>query len=214
MTLAECEGRTPRAEQRRQHILDTARRLFIDQGFHQASMARIAEVSGVKVGQIYRDFANKEEIIAAICEGDLVTWLDEDALASALATRDPAALRNWLYRFSASIPPDDQGRLMIEILAEAGRNPHIARIMSGIGDRVDGNIAAALAALTSSDDQRRRLEDVAKIVSAIRIGAMFHRLLRPSIDADDLFDYAGDLMKRTLDGAPDTAPPTGRPLKP
>ncbi|WP_443018235.1 helix-turn-helix domain-containing protein [Sphingobium sp. TKS] len=43
----------------------TTRDLFVKRGFHQTGMAQIASSSGIAVGQIYRDFANKEAIIAA-----------------------------------------------------------------------------------------------------------------------------------------------------
>src|SRR3546814_10817567 len=58
--------RGPRSAARRQHILATTRDLFVKRGFHQTGMAQIASSSGIAVGQIYRDFANKEAIIAAI----------------------------------------------------------------------------------------------------------------------------------------------------
>ena len=45
-----------RADLRRSHLLETARQLFAERGFHQTGMAQIAAASGIKVGQIYRDF--------------------------------------------------------------------------------------------------------------------------------------------------------------
>ena len=55
-----------RAEQRRARIIAAARTLFAENGFHNTGIAQIAKQSGVLVGQIYRDFANKEEIVVAI----------------------------------------------------------------------------------------------------------------------------------------------------
>ena len=43
-----------RAQQRRDKVVDVARRLFASQGFHATGMAQIAKESGVAVGQIYR----------------------------------------------------------------------------------------------------------------------------------------------------------------
>src|SRR3546814_1017361 len=79
--------RGPRSAARRQHILATTRDLFVKRGFHQTGMAQIASSSGIAVGQIYRDFANKEAIIAAICEADLAEWLEEETLETAVAVR-------------------------------------------------------------------------------------------------------------------------------
>ena len=55
--------------------MDVARTLFTEQGFHRTGVAQIAAASGIKVGQIYRDFADKEAIVAAIVESDLAAFL-------------------------------------------------------------------------------------------------------------------------------------------
>ena len=82
------DGRAGRATQRRAHILEISRRLFIENGFHGTGVAQIASASGIKVGQIYRDFASKEDIIAAIAARDLTRFLDEagSIMRSASAT--------------------------------------------------------------------------------------------------------------------------------
>lgn len=59
-----------RAEHRRRLVTDTARKLFMNHGFHATGMAQLAKESGIAVGQIYRDFASKEDIVAAICNAD------------------------------------------------------------------------------------------------------------------------------------------------
>lgn len=198
MISAAESARAAKAEQRRQHILDTARALFIAQGFHQTGVAQIAAQSGVKVGQLYRDFAKKEEIIAAICERDLISWLDEEALGRALETNDHHALRQWLRRFGSSVPPLDQGRLMAEITAEAGRNPHIGAIMRGIQNRVDRNMSAALDALSPTLRQRHRREEIKTVIMAIRLGIMVRMVVNPDEDATELFRHAESLIDEAL----------------
>jgi AcrR family transcriptional regulator len=54
-----------RLEQRRQQILDAAVACFARKGFHQATMADIAEEAGVSDTLAYRYFSGKEEIIDA-----------------------------------------------------------------------------------------------------------------------------------------------------
>ena len=73
-----CCTAPSRADARRDKLLDAARTLFAERGFHSTGVAQIASASGVKVGQIYRDFANKEEIVAAIAVRDLEQFLAED----------------------------------------------------------------------------------------------------------------------------------------
>src|SRR3546814_19531070 len=104
--------RGPRPEARRQHILATTRDPFVKRGFHQTGMAQIASSSGIAVGQIYRDFANKEAIIAAICEADLAEWLEEETLAPAVAVGDREGILAWIERFAIDAPAHDNSHLM------------------------------------------------------------------------------------------------------
>ncbi len=135
-----------RAAERRQHILDTSRRLFIENGFHRTGVAQISCASGVKVGQIYRDFSSKEDIIAAIALRDLSQFLDEAGLEKAIQAGDMAAIRQWILAFVTYDEDVDGYRLMPEIIAESSRNPRVARLQEQISARVKSTLTAALAA--------------------------------------------------------------------
>jgi TetR/AcrR family transcriptional regulator, repressor for uid operon len=70
---AEVIGSQSRAERRDQQvrrILDAAKACFVKSGFQGASMAEICASAGMSPGALYRYFASKEAIIAAICEAD------------------------------------------------------------------------------------------------------------------------------------------------
>src|SRR3982751_221809 len=105
MALTCCDNaiakQTGRAAERRQLILDTARNLFVRNGFHGTGVAQIADASGVKVGQIYRDFSSKEDIIAAIALADLSQFLDEPTLNRAIDFDNTDAIRAWILAFVA-----------------------------------------------------------------------------------------------------------------
>ena len=51
---------------RRRQILDGAARCFARNGFHATSMQDVLRESGLSAGAVYRYFASKEEIVAAI----------------------------------------------------------------------------------------------------------------------------------------------------
>src|SRR3546814_20257382 len=96
---------------------------------------------------MYRNFKNKEAILAAICEADVEAWLEEKALADAVAARDLKAIRAWLERFGTRSQPEDRCRLVSEIIAEAGRNTRVADIYRQVDARVRKSLSAALEAL-------------------------------------------------------------------
>lgn len=139
--------RAARSAQRRQHLLNTARRLFVEKGFHQAGMAQVARASGIAIGQIYRDFANKEAIVAAICEANLVTWLEEEKLQAAVEAGNAPAIRTWIKRIVTDELAVEDRRLMSELLAEAGRNPTIAAINRKEDARLRSSLDSALSSL-------------------------------------------------------------------
>lgn len=123
------EASRPKSELRRQQILDAACACVRRAGFHGASMADIAKAAGLSVGQIYRYFENKEAIVAAIVAQDLAEMREKFAefsqadgsLTEMVIQRCPEAIeRNY---------DPDRAALVLEVLAEAARNPRVAAIV-------------------------------------------------------------------------------------
>lgn len=125
----ETVGMKPSPEARRQQILDAASDCVRRAGFHGASMADIAKAAGLSVGQIYRYFENKEAIIAAIVAQDLAEMREKFAelesqpgtLLDAVTEHMPEAVDK-CYDLS-------RAALVLEVLAEAARNPKVAAIV-------------------------------------------------------------------------------------
>jgi len=117
-----------RAAARRQQILAAAAQCFREHGFHGASIARISKIAGMSAGHIYHYFENKEAIIAAIVAQDLETLLTLTAeLRAACNVRD-ALIERAAEGVLDQLDPDGAA-LKVEIVAEAARNPHVARIV-------------------------------------------------------------------------------------
>src|SRR3546814_6394960 len=152
--------RGPRSAARRQHILATTRDLFVKRGFHQTGMAQIASSSGIAVGQIYRDFANKEAIIAAICEADLADWLEEETLETAVAVGDREGILAWIERIAIDEPSHENRRMMCEFVATVGCNPIIAEINRKADVRPSPSLGAALDSLAPSASSKDRYKVV------------------------------------------------------
>lgn len=189
-----------RAELRRAHLLETARALFIEHGFHQTGMAQIAGASGIKVGQIYRDFASKEDIIAAICERDVAEWLDEDMLADAVASGDLPAVRTWMERFLQSEKSTEECRLMSEIIAEAGRSPRIADLNLSINLRIRKSLSAALRAIASqSPDRSEDRESLIDLILTMGMGIKMRRGVDPDMKVEPLYRCISNIIDQRID---------------
>jgi len=188
-----AQGRTARADQRRRHLLGVARRLFVEQGFHQTGVAQIATESGIKVGQIYRDFESKEAIIAAICEMDVAAWLEEDVLAAAVQQNDLPAIRAWLARFSQSEDTEEY-RLVAEIMAEAGRNERIAESYRALDNRVVERLSAALIAISPPHTDPAAVDALAQLIMTFGVGMASRRIVHGEASSQE----ASRLLDRIL----------------
>lgn len=123
-----------RTELRQDQVLDAAEQCFLAEGFHGASMARIAAASGMSVGHIYQYFANKDAIIIALCERRFSGF--EGLLADAERDNSDAAtlIDAWIAQFAWWIDPA-RAPLTVEITSEAGRNPKVAEVVQRIDRR-------------------------------------------------------------------------------
>jgi AcrR family transcriptional regulator len=70
-TTPACPPRREDRARHRQAIIDAATALFAAQGFHAATMQAIAARAEVSVGYLYKHFASKDDIFAAILAGHL-----------------------------------------------------------------------------------------------------------------------------------------------
>lgn len=133
---------------RREEILSAAQLCFLKTGFHQTSMQNIAAASGLSMGLLYRYFANKEAIIAAVAQQD------QDAALTAVAELpvNGDAIAAWVGLLvtmaeEASFP--DYATLASEIFAEANRSPEIAQMLK------DNDAALASAIVLKLTEQQR-----------------------------------------------------------
>jgi TetR/AcrR family transcriptional regulator len=85
-------------EERRQSILQAARAVFFENGFHRATVDDVAERAEVSKGTVYLYYESKETILAFL----LLEGLDElvDTLAAAYAATEPLAATERVRRLS------------------------------------------------------------------------------------------------------------------
>ncbi|WP_338268604.1 TetR/AcrR family transcriptional regulator [Marinomonas pontica] len=136
------------SDQRKQCIIDATKHHVLSKGFHKASMSEIAKTAELSVGQIYRYFAHKDDIICALVEQ--FTQRRLHYMASFLDKKD------WLERhFSDLNPESNNERIMhAEIKAEAARNPTIAQIYKESHQRLQKRAINIMAAQYPNMDQK------------------------------------------------------------
>ena len=153
--------------ERRERILEAAERAFVRHGFHAATMQHVADEADMSAGNLYRYFPSKEAIVEGLCELDQGRRADSFAAFADLMARHSDLTRVMLEGLREHIfgKPPEKARMIVEIWAEAGRNPHVAKIIRAI----DKDVLAGL----------ERLMDEAKAAGAAspalnsRFGARF-----------------------------------------
>ena len=194
-----CCDRTPsRAELRRRKLTDTARKLFIANGFHATGMAQVARESGIAIGQIYRDFDSKEDIVAALVTTDCGRLMRYEEIEEAVRMGDAAAARRWIGDFVRPAADPDDTRLFAEIIAESGRSARIAAVFVTQQAELRSHLLAALALLLPGDAMVRRRELMTDALITLSLGLKHYRLLQPDLETADLTAMLHALIDREL----------------
>src|ERR1700691_4891291 len=133
LTAASAGRRTAEAE-RRQRILEAAEHAFVRHGFHATTMQHVSLEVGSSAGNLYRSFPTKEAIVEGLCELDEARRAESFAAFADLMARNgdlTEAMGKGLREHVFGKPPE-KARLIVEIWAEAGRNPRVAEITRAI----------------------------------------------------------------------------------
>lgn len=194
-----CSERPSRAVLRRTKLIEAARSLFIRNGFHATGIAQIARESGIAVGQIYRDFSSKDEIVAALVAEDCRRLTDADALHAAMRASDRDSVRAWLRHFVDPEVDPEGDRMFAEIVAEASRNERIAAIFVTVQDRLRADLLAALAVVAPGEAAAAGRATLADTIMTLCIGLLHHRLIRPALDAPALVTALQALIDREVE---------------
>lgn len=188
----QAPGETPR-----ERIINAARGLFGSKGFHATTTAELAAEASVSMGQIYRHFAAKDDIVLAIVEENVRARVAEmHAIFDAVESGERSMFDAIEAIASVSLQNADSG-LSFEILAEACRNPSVAERL----DTLTGFYRAGvrrLAALGRPDVSADELDAYVDIMMACFIGLGHRTALTRSTDAERTSHSTACLMMRAL----------------
>jgi AcrR family transcriptional regulator len=163
-----------RAPERRAQLLDVARRVFGNSGFHAASMETVAKEAGVTKPILYDHFPSKKDLYLALLDADLGALHDDvrAALDSPLGNRERIRASFQAYfdfvdghgegfrlLMQETVGAEDEFRELVaqvrdQILAEVAEL--IVRESKGLLDREHAEIVAlALIGMVETVAQRR-----------------------------------------------------------
>jgi len=111
---------------KRAELLNAAIAVIAEEGFAGASLRKVAERAGTSTGAVTYNFANKEEMLAAIIESRFDTFdaMLEDREKEADVT---AVLTRWLDWTKTDVP--DEWLASFQVLAHASHDPALAALV-------------------------------------------------------------------------------------
>lgn len=189
-----------RADDRRQQILSAAGRCFRESGFHGASIARISKVAGMSPGHIYHYFENKEAIIGAIVAQDLEHRLVLTRIFSQVGSARVTLRSHVKDAISKQLDPD-AAALRVEIIAEAARNPRIAKIVQQADQVGRQGLAAAIRDIRTRNgrhDDPFVIEEMVELFSALYGGVQLRMIKHPELTIGGLSDRIAGVIECAL----------------
>src|SRR2546423_2334453 len=166
---------------RRTQILEAAIVCFAKRGFHQTSMHDISAEAGISVGLIYRYFANKEAVISAMADrhkSEIQELLER-------AKQAPTLFESLEILFTAHCcenSPKVLSAFVVDLYAEASRNPQIADLVRDVLDTAMGGVTDLIARspeAQSGATHGLQPHELAELIFAVARGMLMLDALHP-----------------------------------
>lgn len=165
-------------EDRRERLLQAAERCFVESGFHGARMAQIAKEARMSPGHIYHYFESKEQIIAEMVRAHAA---DKQCKFERFEEAGDRVVDEMLESLEESVdasPDPFWSALMLEMTAEATRNPEIAAMLRGTDAEMKARVVKCLGDGVIQDALDARLEVLIALIQGIGIRS----ILNPDLD--------------------------------
>ncbi len=141
-------------------------------------MAQIATGSGMSVGHIYRYFSGKDEIITAIVQRNLEEVTSHFLELERASGNLVQALVDKVDEGVSKAADSERAALMLEVWAEAGRNPEVAMSVQAADRTLRDHLARVLLRASaqgwSEGDVEARVEMLALIFEGISLRMIVH----------------------------------------
>jgi AcrR family transcriptional regulator len=187
LLVFEYPGMSPRltrveqTERNRFLVLDAARRVFLERGYHGATLDQIADDAGFSKGVVYSQFGTKADLFLALLD----LRIEERARKNSAFARDLAGAAGVaaMIEHTASIERADWDwtRLVIEFRIHAARDPGLNRRYAAAHERTLAGVSELLAEILArgGDEPPFPVLQLAELIMALRSGFVLEQAARP-----------------------------------
>ena len=188
--------RAERKEETRAELVAAATRVFVERGFHAASLEQMAREAGYSTGAIYWHFGGKDELFLAVFEGYALTRVAElmeihELDGGGIAERARAFADHWMAGQAA-----DPAFVLaaLEFFVHSLRTPELrdalaarqAAVRLAVGRMLEQDARAAGVVLPMP------AQDIATVMRELGVGLALAKLADPDAFPDRLY---GDFVE-------------------
>jgi AcrR family transcriptional regulator len=192
----------PNVEARRRQILDAASRCARRAGFHGARMSEIAQAAGLSVGQIYRYFESKEAIIGALIAQDVAEKRDQFSELERSGQPLGEAIVNGCARMMDESYDSERSALMLEVVAEASRNPRAAEVLRAADQSERAFRLDVLRQVAPAGCSERELIARSEVLGMLFDGMAVRAVTNPDVDRAALCAVVKSVLQRLISDPP------------
>jgi AcrR family transcriptional regulator len=183
--------RAERSEQTRAELIDAARRVFLQRGFHGASLDEISAEAGYTTGAVYSRFGGKDELFLALVDDhlDRRARLYTDA---ALAAEDFESAHREVIRAAVVAGREEPGwtPLLMEFWTHAARREDLRAAVAERNERSLDASAELQEVLAERHGMRllRSPREMQRAVTAMARGLSLERQIVSDAELESLFE--------------------------
>jgi AcrR family transcriptional regulator len=163
----------------RELVLAAARRMFLERGYHGASLEQIADEAGFSKGVVYSQFESKADLFLGLLEQRIEERNREiTRLVDGLVASDGLSLDHGLRALVEHASERDRadaewGLLVIEFRVHAARNPELNRRYGEMHERTVAGVAGVVARVYDRAGQALPLPapELARLLLTVAAGA-------------------------------------------
>ena len=186
-------------QQTRERLLEAARRVFVERGFHATTLDQVAEEAGHTKGAVYSAFESKADLFLAILEERTRSRAGELApiatRVSSLADLAQAGERLWIATLRNE---RDWSLLLVEFEVYAARDAVLRQRLAGILGQFRAAMCETIEAVAAASGERLPVpaEQLTVATLAISNGIMLEGLTGATSDTAEAFRAAFALFLR------------------
>jgi AcrR family transcriptional regulator len=190
--------RSERSAAHRTALLEGARKVFLAQGYHGASVDAVAREAGFTIGAVYSQFGSKAELFLALLEQRVdqrIGQIRSVADGAGVAAEAAAVARQWARVLRTDL---DWTLLVIEFRVHAARDPVLAARFAEVHGRLLRAVVQVTTESLALPAPTPEVEDLARLMLATAPGGALARAAEGEAFRDELIEETAVALAERL----------------